>query len=175
MQKLLLFVLIICSIVAAEYCSPNLTSSEFRCRNGGFCNSSLTCECLPMFKGDFCELPRRSQFTAFMLSFMFTSFGAMNWYLGLFAIALPQTILGVVTLCCCAGLSSGKNVKDWDEKGYSDKTKAILSCFIILGFVFNIMMAIWWFCDWSRVLTHNIVDGKGDELYWDIHPFPTGE
>lgn len=118
-----------------------------------------------------CKSPQHSQshaeFIAFSLSFAFTNFGAMNFYLGFLSIAIAQVICGVIacTLSCIWSVA-----KNQGETSLSQLHKhAAMSCLSCITCMFGLLMLIWWFVDWCRVLDRAITDSNGHELFYDLY------
>jgi len=145
----------------------NCTFAPDDCSNHGSCNL-LGTECI--CDSDYttfdsidkqCDYKRKSQLTAFLLSFFFGVFGAGRWYIGDILIGSIKvcTIWGL-TCCGTCGIALCFNTKN------ENSDKCVISCWRLFVSLF---MLCWYIADIIIFATLKsgstvLVDGNGIEL-----------
>ena len=154
--------------------SVNVSTNLVECLSDGRCSCSdcflrnetanrcyLMTSCLT-FDEDTrqCSDSRKSQLTAFLLTFFLIWTGAANFYIDRLEFAIPQLIFGIVLLVLgCVGRCIKECVKD------SDSGKVIVCCFIGIPYlVLSIFFFAWWIGDLVIFGTNQRDDGDGCPL-----------
>lgn len=143
----------VCNTVTGE-CSCNRTST----------GAPLVCFNLV---DNFCELDRcyrydndtetclegvRSRKTALLLSIFLINFGAANFYIRRFELAVPQIVLGLLLCFFQIGSCAVANTKDDDTS-----TACIICC--SCNAVFSLLFLAWWIADLVIFATNQRLDG----------------
>lgn len=140
-------------------CNPNDPRS---CNRVGTCSDILNpnnfeCICDPDYLGVECEIAKKKQLVAFLLSFFLGTFGAGRFYLGYIMIGIFKIILGFA--CCFSmffGICAGFTSSDDGEK------------FVFIGWVFGALCMcasfLWYIIDFSLIAAGSIDDADGNPL-----------
>merc|ERR1711997_147906 len=148
------------SVMADEGEFPCISKGQGLCGKHGECNATVIssgfCECEEGYihwEGEPCAYEQKSKLTAFLLSFFLGILGADWFYLsqgqaGYIVAGLIKLFFPVITCCCaacCGGLAG--------ELG----AKGVAACN-------GLIVTIWYFVDWIRILVDSFNDGNGEEL-----------
>ena len=143
-------------------CEP--VSGECTCNRTNSPTSPLVCFNLVR---NFCELDRcyrydnetelcregiRSRKTALLLSIFLINFGAANFYIRRFELAVPQIILGLLLCFFQIGSCAVAGTKDEDTS-----TACIICC--SFNTVFSLLFLAWWIADLVIFATNQRLDG----------------
>lgn len=138
------------------------------------CNSTLSTDCFHIsgnmcaftLCGDYtnttneCRLGKKSRTTALLLSIFLINFGAANFYIEQYALAIPQIVLGLLVCVFQIGSCAAACVRD-------DKEKTTISCILCCSINTVVSLAIfsWWIADLVIFALNDRMDGDGCPLY----------
>ena len=108
-----------------------------------------------------CVQGRFSRLTAILLSVFLINFGAGNFYIERFDLAIPQLLIGLIACVFQIGSCSERCInRDEDNKA----TKACVFCCGFNAF-FSCLLFAWWLADLIIFALNVRVDGRGCNLY----------
>lgn len=178
---LLLLPVFLTTCLAARNCTEDSQCSERNRTYVGVCNETGQCECnstLPegcfsisssglcvlqpcyeYLEGDeVCRLGLFSRTTALLLSIFLINFGAANFYIKFYALAIPQIILGLLLLVFQFGSCGASCARK------KTTSKLCVFCCTCNALV-SLSVFIWWLIDLILFATDNRTDGNGCPLY----------
>lgn len=105
-----------------------------------------------------CRKGRRSKTVAILLSVFLINFGAANFYIEQYALAIPQIILGLVLCIFQFGSCAVAGTRDGETS-----VPCIVCCSI--NTVVSLLFLSWWIADLVIFATDMRLDGSGCPLY----------
>ena len=105
-----------------------------------------------------CRRGRRRRTVALLLSIFLINFGAANFYIERYELAIPQIILGLALCLFQFGSCGVAGTRD-DETS----TPCIICCSI--NSLFSLLFLSWWIADLTIFATNKRLDGQGCPLY----------
>ena len=105
-----------------------------------------------------CEEGARSKTTALLLSIFLINFGAANFYIQRYELAVPQIILGLFLCFFQIGSCAVAGTKD------EDTTTACIVC-CSLNTLFSLLFLSWWIADLVIFATNKRLDGNDCVLF----------
>ena len=109
---------------------------------------------------EICRVGSFSKTTALLLSIFLINFGAANFYIEQYALAIPQIILGLLLCVFQFGGCAAAAARDDHEK----ITKTCTLC-CSLNLFFTLTVVIWWLVDLIIFAVNARNDGNGCPLY----------
>lgn len=125
------------------------SSSNYCVKNPSFCYS---------YENGSCREGRRSRTVAILLSIFLLNFGAANFYIEQYALAIPQIILGLALCLFQFGSCAVAGTRDEDTS-----VPCIVCCSI--NSVISLTFLAWWIADLIIFATNNRLDGSNCPLY----------
>ena len=114
--------------------------------------------CYNSHKNGTCRVGRRSRTVAILLSIFLLNFGAANFYIEQFALAIPQIILGLALCLFQFGSCAVAGTRDEDTS-----VPCIVCCSI--NSVISLTFLAWWIADLIIFATNSRLDGSGCPLF----------
>lgn len=105
-----------------------------------------------------CRFGRRSRTVAILLSIFLLNFGAANFYIEQYALAIPQIILGLALCLFQFGSCAVAGTRDEDTS-----VPCIICCSI--NSVISLTFLAWWIADLIIFATNSRLDGSGCPLF----------
>ena len=105
-----------------------------------------------------CQRGRRRRTVALLLSIFLINFGAANFYIERYELAIPQIILGLVLCLFQFGSCAVAGTKD------GDTSVPCIVCCSINGFI-SLLFLSWWIADIVIFATNMRLDGSNCPLY----------
>lgn len=135
------------------------TRRTFLCDQGAWTGPDHDC-CFTYFAPN-CVQGRFSRLTALLLSVFLINFGAANFYIQRFDLAIPQLLIGLIACVFQIGACSERCVnRDEDNKA----TKCCVFCCGFNAF-FSCLLFAWWLADLIVFAINARPDGRGCSLY----------
>jgi hypothetical protein len=108
---------------------------------------------------DMCVNGRFQRLTALLLSIFLINFGAANFYIEQYALAIPQLIIGLIACVFQFGSCAERCISDEDSK-------ATKMCVFCCGFntLFSCLLFAWWLADLVIFALNWRLDGRGCPL-----------
>eukprot|EP01088_Endostelium_zonatum_P010055 TRINITY_DN23397_c0_g1_i1.p1 TRINITY_DN23397_c0_g1~~TRINITY_DN23397_c0_g1_i1.p1 ORF type:complete len:209 (-),score=32.97 TRINITY_DN23397_c0_g1_i1:68-694(-) len=162
-----------CNLLDPQACGGNNGSNGVCVHPQGSPIGVFECQCYDQYGGADCSYTRKSQKTAFLLSFFTGTFGADRFYLGYKLVGAIKLIVSAaafipgVCLCilrtvlkCCGALKEGRRNIWW----------AITSFLGALVCCFGLAVGAWWLADWIMIVIKSTYynDYNGYKLYYDL-------
>ena len=170
-------------------CSNNTMCASVNYPDVGICTENGTCDCIletdpnlvlsqcfttnnetsPCSKvAGYCYVKEGSErgcvkslerLTALLLSIFLINFGAANFYIMRYDLAIAQLIIGLIACVFQVGSCAERCVSDEDSK-------ATKMCVFCCGFntLFSCLLFIWWLADLIMFATNMRLDGRGCPL-----------
>lgn len=109
-----------------------------------------------------CQLLSRNRVTAILLSVFLINFGAANFYIGRYELAVPQIILGLFLCFFQVGSCAVSKTRDEDTS---------IPCIICCSFnsLLSLLFLAWWIADLAIFISNTRLDGKMCPLIWEFH------
>lgn len=119
-------------------------------------------DCCFTYMAPNCVRGRFSRLTAILLSVFLINFGAGNFYIERYDLAIPQLIIGLLACLFQIGACSERCVNR-DE----DDSKPTKCCVFCCGFnaFFSCLLFVWWLVDLVLFALNIRMDGRGCALY----------
>lgn len=187
LRNCLLLVSVICQMAEATSTSDCSTRPGFTCNlmnvtSGGecdlitgmcICNQSELGDCFTLnsssnycienqpcysYENGTCRVGRRSRTVTILLSVFLLNFGAANFYIERYALAIPQIILGLALCLFQFGSCAVAGTRDEDTS-----VPCIVCCSI--NSVISLTFLAWWIADLIIFATGKRLDGSDCPLY----------
>ncbi len=187
LHQAILFVFVFLCLVGSSWTQENRTvcTNDDDCSDYdvGLCNNG-TCECIgnltegcfeannvtnlcelnscATFSNDssVCRMGIKSRKTALLLSIFLINFGAANFYIEDYALAIPQILLGLLVCVFQFGACGATCAR-------SDSDETSVPCIICCSFnsFLSILIFAWWIADLVIFALNDRMDGNGCPLY----------
>lgn len=135
------------------------TEETSLCRHGAW--EGPDHDCCFTYRASSCVPGRFSRLVALLLSVFLINFGAANFYIERFDLAIPQLLIGLLACVFQIGACSERCVNRDEE------SKATKACVFCCGFnaFFSCLLFAWWLADLVIFAINMRIDGRGCRLY----------